>query len=154
MTKLQEPEERIRRAVAVLRKLANSDDRQVYSALIESDIQPEMAEKLVMFLPIAYGRVLLKKMGIRFSNQFKRALNDGTLVEHAFADEPIWSAVVECPREEVSGGISGEHLICVAARSAEFDAANQLLNGGSGPENIVLTPPVILWPVESSKPSY
>lgn len=150
MTTLHETEETIRRAVAMFRKLANSDDGQVCSALIESGVQPEIAEKLVMFLPIAYGRVVLKKIGIRFSDSFKHPLNDGTLVEHAFADEPIWRAIVECACDEVSRGISGEHLLSVAARSAEFDAVNQLLNAGSTPANIVLTPPVILWHIKPS----
>jgi hypothetical protein len=150
MTTLQETEETIRRAVAIFRKLVNSDDGQVCSALIESGVQPEMAEKLVMFLPIAYGRVILKKIRIRFSDTFKHPLNDGTLAEHAFADEPIWRAIVECARDEVSRGIAGEQLLSVAARSAEFDAVNQLLNGRSTPDNIVLTPPLILWPIKPS----
>lgn len=47
---------------------------------------------------------------------------------------------------EIEHGISAQDLLSVAARSAEFDAANQLLNKGSKLQNIAFTPLVLNWP--------
>jgi hypothetical protein len=36
--------------------------------------------------------------------------------------------------------------LAIAGRSAEFDAANKLLNSGSKLESLKFTEPVLLWP--------
>jgi hypothetical protein len=49
-------------------------------------------------------------------------------------------------RAELEQGVPGEDLLVLAARSAEFDAANQFLNQGSKLGNLAFGPPRLLWP--------
>jgi hypothetical protein len=50
------------------------------------------------------------------------ALSDG----RSLSSEPLWEAAVAFARTEVEHGVPGKDLLALAARSAEFDAANQL----------------------------
>jgi hypothetical protein len=70
----------------------------------------------------------------------------GKSIEQPLSSEPVWDAAVAFAHAEVERGVSGQDLLAVAARSAEFDAANQLLNKGSKLENIKFTVPVLGWP--------
>lgn len=54
--------------------------------------------------------------------------------------------------EEVARGVSAEDLLAIASRSAEFDAANQLLNKGSKLQNLVFTPVVLQWGEDGPEP--
>lgn len=46
--------------------------------------------------------------------------------------------------DEMTRGITRPDVLAIAMRSAEFDAVNQLLNGGSELKNVILTPVVLL----------
>ena len=45
-----------------------------------------------------------------------------------------------------SAQVSKQDILVIAARSAEFNAANQLLNRGSKLENLRFTPILLPWP--------
>jgi hypothetical protein len=55
---------------------------------------------------------------------------------------------VSFAKAEVGRGVSEKDLLAVAGHSAEFDAANQLLNRGSRLEDLVLTTALLKWPQE------
>jgi hypothetical protein len=67
-------------------------------------------------------------------------------MEQPLSSEPVWNAVVAYAHTEVERGVSSQNLLAVAARSVEFDVANQLLNKGSKLENIRFNVPVLGWP--------
>lgn len=48
-------------------------------------------------------------------------------------------------RNELGRGVAPKDLLAVAGRSAEFDAANRLLNEGSNLQDVILTPAVLSW---------
>jgi hypothetical protein len=138
--------ESISKAVTVIRKLPFEDDDQVYRAVIASGVETQLAARLVEFLPIAYCRLILASSGARFSNTFRRVLPDGTFAEQLLSAEPVWNAVVGFAEGEKERNVPAGDLLAVAARSAEFDAANQLLKSGSKLENLCFEPPVLLRP--------
>ena len=136
----------IYKAVCVLRELRDLDDLGIYKALLADGLQPPLAARLIEFVPLAYGRVLLTKTGARFSDSFQRKLPTGVLQEHLLSSEPVWSAALEFARSESQRHTSAQDFLAVAGRSAEFQAANELLNRGSKLENLVFTPYLLLWP--------
>jgi hypothetical protein len=133
----------ISKAVAVFRRLQSAQDDEVYYALVAAGIERQLAARLVEFLPLAYCRLILAATGARFSNTFCRVLKDGTFEERLLSDEPVWNAAVAFADAERERGVPGEELLIVAARSAEFQAANQLLQGGSKLENLAFARPAL-----------
>lgn len=142
----------ISKAVALLRKLRFAPDDEVYRALVTAGIERQLAMRLVEFLPIAYCRLILAASGARFSNTFRRALPGGFSEEQLLSSEPIWNAAVVFAESEAEQGVPGEDLLAVAARSAEFHAANQLLQKGARLENLTFASPILLaWPEPSAR---
>ena len=145
MRKANALNEIISQAVTVLRGSQSLDDDRAYHALVETGIAPHLAARLIEFLPIAYCRLILANSGAQFPDTFRRGLADGSFEERALSLEPVWSAAVAYAREEAARGVSHQDLLAIAGRSAEFDAANQLLNRGSKLENVVFTPTLLVW---------
>ena len=134
------------KAVSTLRASPNLDDRAIYNVLVNDGMGRQLAARLVEFAPIVYARLILRSHGARFSNTFRRALPEGSYREQFFSSDPLWNALMAFAHSEVARGVSSQDLLTVAARSAEFDAANQLLNQGSKLQNLVFTSPVLSWP--------
>ena len=97
---------------------------------------------------MAYARVLLENSGVRFPNCYERRLQDGMLDKRPLSSEPVWNAALEFASVEAASGVSKQDFMAVAMRSAEFQAANELLNGGSKLSDIRFTPCLLLWPEE------
>jgi hypothetical protein len=55
---------------------------------------------------------------------------------------------VSFAQAEARRGASKEDVLAVAGRSAELDAANQLLKEGSKPKDLILTTALLKWPQE------
>jgi hypothetical protein len=137
----------IAKAVATLRGSPSSTDGEIHRLLVADGIRPAIAARLVEFLPMAYCRLLLEHLGARFSRTFRRRLEDGEIsAERYLSSEPVWNAVVAFARNEADRGVKAKDLVAVAGRSAEFDAANQLLNKGSKLENVAFAPTLLTWP--------
>lgn len=141
----------IHKAVSTLRELRDLDDLGIYKALLADGLRPPLAARLIEFVPLAYGRVLLTKTGARFSDSFQRKLPTGVLQERLLSSEPVWNAALEFARRESQRDISVQDFLVVAGRSAEFQAANELLNRGSELENLVFTPYRLPWPEDGPK---
>lgn len=138
--------EQISEAVSIFRASRNLDDKGIYEVLILKGFEHRRAARLVEFLPLAYGRFLLGKSGARFSDAYQRMLPGGVSEERPLSSEPVWNAALTFARTESENGISVENFFAVAGRSAEFQAANQLLNKGSKLENLAFTPYLLPWP--------
>lgn len=133
----------IPRVVKLLRESQHLADDEIRKELVRQGIDPDMALRLVEFLPMAYARLVFQRSGARFSDRFKRVGRDGTLREYVLADEPVWKPALGFAQHEIARGTPGSELVAVAARSAEFQAANELLNKGSKLKDIVFTPTVL-----------
>jgi hypothetical protein len=137
----------ISKTVAIFRELPDASDDEIYHKTIAAGIEPKHAARLVEFLPMAYCRLLLAGTGPRFSDMLQRRRHDGGLShEQTLAAEPLWTEIMSFARAEQGRGVPGKDLLALAARSAEFDAVNQLLNRGAKPEDITLSTVVLAWP--------
>jgi len=95
---------------------------------------------------MAYCRVVLADSGVKFCERFQRKLADGQLsAERPLDSDPLWAATLSFAWAEKRSGVSRESLLVVAARSAEFDAVNQLAKRGTKLDDIVLTPTLFQW---------
>jgi len=139
----------IERAVTIIRESSELDDEQLYHALTVAGFERRLAARLLEFLPAAYCRVLLEPSGVRFPDTFQRYCIDGAISPPMpLAAEPIWEAAIEYAQREVKQGISLQQKLQVAGRSAQFHAANELLEKGSKLENLAFTPAILPWPEE------
>lgn len=137
----------ISKAVAIFRESPTASDEEICRRIVWAGIERETAARLVELLPMAYCRLILADSGTRFSDRFQRKLIDGSLSpERALATEPLWQDALSFAIEEKQSGVTGKDLLAIAAHSAEFDVANQLLNQGAKLADIVLTTPVFQWP--------
>ena len=136
----------ISKAVAAMRSAPSSGDVEIYGMLVADGLKPAVAARLVEFLPMAYCRLLLKDSGVRFPNTFQRKQANGKISsERLLSSEPVWKAAIAFARDESERGISRGDLLAVAARSAEFQVVNQMLNQGSNLRDIALTPALLMW---------
>jgi hypothetical protein len=137
----------ISRAVAIFRESPSASDEEICRRIVSTGIESGIAARLVELLPMAYCRSILTDSGTRFSDRFQRKQADGSLApERLLATEPLWEAALTFAIAEKQCGTSGKDRLAIAVHSAEFDAANQLLNRGAKPANLVLTTPVFQWP--------
>jgi hypothetical protein len=122
---------------------------EVFRKLVGTGVERQYAARLVEFLPMAYGRLLLGKAGIHFSEMFQRMTPSGDLTaEQQLSSEPVWEEVVSFAQAEARRGASKEDVLAVAGRSAELDVVNQLLKQGSKPEDLILTTASLKWSQE------
>jgi len=92
--------------------------------------------------------LILQASGARFSETLQQVLPDGGISsERSLSSEPLWEAAVAFARTEVEHGVPGKGLLALAARSGEFDAANQLLKQRcEAARSLVFAPALLLWP--------
>jgi len=142
----------IAKAVALMRRSPSCTDLEIWRKLVAGGLDASVSARLVEFLPMAYCRVMLERSGAKFSASFQRSMANGQITpEQPLSSEPVWNAVLAFAKAETDRGISEEDLVTLAARSAEFHAANQLLNGGSKLKAITFTPVVFPWPDDGPK---
>ena len=127
----------------IFREFPNSTDDELHAALVKAGIESEVASQLLEFIPMAYTRLMLAPKGARFSNFVRVILPDGRIADRLLSEDPIWGAIVRFAEAEADSGIRGADILAVAGRSAEFDAANRLLQQGSKLENLSFDPPLI-----------
>src|SRR5947209_3395563 len=135
----------IAKAVYLFRAFPNLDDYSIYKRLIAEGVESHRAARLVEFLPIVYCRSMLRNSGVRFSTTFRRSAAGGGFEEQMFSSQPVWNAAVTFVDNEARQGVSAQDILAIAARSSEFDAANQLLNGGTKLRGVTFSSPVLLW---------
>ena len=111
------------------------DDDEVRAILERAGVAPWLAQRLVLFLPLALGRRLLA--GATLTKTFR----DGE-VERPLSDEPVYAAA-----EARSHRAGKQELEVIGLRSSEVHAVNTALNHGSRLEDLVLSPPTFVSPL-------
>ena len=137
----------IAQAVALLRSRTDLGDVAIYRELARHGVERPIAARLVEFLPMVYCRLIFLKSGLRFPETYRRALSDGTYSPSvSLSGDTLWNEAKKFAEAEIKSGVNGQSLLAIAGRSAEFDAANKMLNNGSKLEDIEFTETVLLWP--------
>jgi hypothetical protein len=107
-----------------------SDDNQIEQELRGRGIEAGLAEDLVAFAPIAFGREVLQQLGVKYSDLYRlHSLTDGSEREMSFANEMAYAwarAMIGLYRTPERN----EVFKLVATRSAELAAINNALHSG------------------------
>lgn len=128
-----------------LRALADNpheDDGAIVNLLTSWGVPETQAQLLVGFLPIAFGRHIVSKLGrITLSEEFGVFDSDKRLHLAPLRAAPYFEqarAVAE------RGQLSRDEFCAIALRSSEMSAANQILGDGKKLDGCRMSPPVLL----------
>jgi hypothetical protein len=135
-------------------ELSDADDDELAEALVAHEISPEDAERILAFVELAFGRVLLSSSRAVFSDTYLIENPDsGRRVRGRFATEPAYVAAMQYAQAH-----AGEDAIAlIGERSSEVQAALKLLPEGAplGDLDAVFVEPVLLRvPLPERPPSW
>jgi hypothetical protein len=111
-------------------------DQEVWEQLTAAGVSPWLAERLVVFLPMAYVRRLLADV----------SFSDGLATPGArlaLQEEPVYLAALA--RAQLAGR---EEIQRIALRGSEFDAVNNALKAGSQLSNLRLSETALVSDLE------
>jgi hypothetical protein len=134
------PEEAVERLATVLMADSEVCPDDIYDALAKAGVPDDVADRAYKFTQIAWGRVLLGGLGLRFPPDYFCLNASGDIIESGqLEDEPFFVAAtaVAADRRRAKG------FSRFAAMSADVSAINSALHAGSKPENLSLAPPAL-----------
>ncbi|WNG37225.1 hypothetical protein F0U61_28785 [Archangium violaceum] len=142
----------VSRAVAAFVAPSDRDDELIYEELRSQGATPLEAEKLVAYLPLAFGQVLVQHMGPRFPDS-ALFVTAGTRNERPvfLPEDPLWCESIRLAEEAIAdGSLTRDQFNAIALRSSTLHALNNALNAGSKPEDLVFAPSVITLSAEAA----
>jgi len=145
------PQESILIAVQMLCSWPDSSDEELIHKLVGAGMERGHATRLILFIPCVYARLILKSLGVQFSEKFVRSYGGGRFSkERTLASETVWLEVSEFAHINISA-LSSQERMLVAGRSPEFGVINQALNSGANASDMVLSHLVVFWPEEQPR---
>lgn len=135
--------EELIRCTEVFVALREHEDSELVRMLVGRGFPLESAERLVAFLPIAFGRRVIRQLGtVKFSDSFSIRDKVGLF---QLSEEPIYRVAVDVAESMTDyPGLSSEVFSAVALRSAELSAANKALNAEDSIDGAEFGP-VVFW---------
>jgi hypothetical protein len=123
------------RLILAAEKLAEKlqlDEEQQVEALKNAGFEEGEANRLVVFLPLAFSRPALEELGIEHFAPVVGATNaDGTPFEVLLARQPEYVVGLEVARKHRRMGFMDQEVFAsIAGSSAEIDAVSKALNAG------------------------
>jgi hypothetical protein len=130
---------------ALLVEHPDFDDETLVRTLESRGVEGVLCERLVTFVPLAFGRVSLQADPPRFSDEYLVPAGSASAPrsKHRFVDEPVYVAAHELAQRWLHEG-STTSLASVAAHSAEVSAVRQLVRPGVSAGSLVLTEPLLV----------
>jgi hypothetical protein len=119
-------------SICHFRACADADDEVLVNRLVSHGFARLEADRLAVFLPIAFDRVILERLGLKhFTTDFSVRDRRGKWVHRELASESVYVTGLELAREaRATGVVSCEDFRAVVLRRAELNAANDALNQG------------------------
>ena len=142
--------EQVKRGVhALLRAQAASDDA-VVEHLVSAGVTPLNAERLCVFLPLAFGRAELTRLGMRaFPWTLRIETADHAVLQHDISADAYFKAALQLAVETLEGaGIDGPDYDALARLSPEVNATLRAKSTG-----VDLSVAALIEPVWRSKES-
>jgi len=106
------------------------DDDEALTKIVENrGYKIDLAERFVAFMPLAFGRVVISKIGdVSFTSNYKVKEQNQ---EFALNEEPIYCLAYKLAIESYEKGIIEREIFsAIATRSAELNSVNKALNAG------------------------
>ena len=138
-------EDIVRRAIPIFVQNAEFNLEPIRIGLIIARLKRQEVERVIEFVPLAFGRSLLDGMGIAFEDDYVRVDKDGNeRMRGKLADEPIYVAALKLA-PVVMQSMGQDAFMAVAMRSAELQATNEALNHGANPADLQASTPLLEW---------
>jgi len=138
-------EEMVRAAIPIFVQNAAFNLEPIRVGLIIARLKRPDVERVIEFVPLAFGRSLLDGMGIQFEDYYIRLDRDGNeRLRRDLKDEPIFEAALKLA-PIVMQQLGQDAFMSIAMRSSELQATNEALNHGASPAGLQASPPVMQW---------
>jgi hypothetical protein len=119
-------------AVKILAACLRSGEVDEVGALVSEGFALDVAHRLAAFVPSAFARPPLERLGIRFSDEMSVKSPDGRDMHIVLAKQPEFVASLALAREHYSSGIlPADTFETIVDSSAEVDVASKALNEGA-----------------------
>ena len=109
-------------------------------------------------MPLAFARAFVDDLGIEFRENYIRFdPQTNRRVSKKLMDEAVYREAFSYAFSLLAEKQTGDEFTAVVFRSSEFVAMNKAMNDGSRPEDLVSSPPVLLWDEktdEQGKPAH
>jgi hypothetical protein len=117
------------------------------SFLFEQGFKEEVVHKIGSFVPLAFTRYILRSLGVTFSNTYMEITSEGIARDGLkLCDEPIFQRAMVLAEFLIRSPQYQVGMKFLSMTSSEFRAINQSMTNGSKPQDLVLSPPVIIDP--------
>jgi len=140
-------------ALTVFTQYESSDWKSLESAMYAAKMPKLHAERILEFMPIAFGRVLMRDSGVEFQGTYERrkpGAKSGR--EFQIGANQIYVESVAYAKRQAKRESGMEVLTAVANRSPELKAIQDKVNEGVEPQNIVLSKPILGWTRKPENP--
>lgn len=140
-------------AIVIYTQYESSTWEALETAMHATKMPKRHAERILEFMPIAFGRVLMKDSGVEFQSSYERRKPGSTKgKEFSFAKNDTYKASLAYGQRQQQSSSGLPRINAVAVRSPEIKAIEEMVNSGVKPENIVLSNPVFGWSKKPENP--
>ena len=140
-------------AITIFTQYESSTWEALENAMYATRMPKMHAERILEFMPIAFGRVLMRDSGVEFQESYERR-KPGAKKGREFqvAANQVYVESVAYAKRQAKSSSGIEMLTAVANRSPEVKAIEDKVNEGVEPNNIVLSRPVLRWTRKPENP--
>ena len=141
------PDAAVRCLAEIIAKGGEYDELDLYNGMAEAGVPDEEADRAFKFTQIAWGRVFLDGLGIKFAPDYfcfdahGDAIESGLLSSHPY----FAIAMALAPQYAAAPGFAR-----FAQMSGDVNAVNSALHNGSKPENLTLASPGLFMEAPTS----
>jgi hypothetical protein len=133
------------KGVETFRDNSQADEQTLINMLISKGIDNQDALDLVDFIPIAFARAGFEHLSIKFQDYVEKVTRNGTVIERKRLSEiAIYNEAYKFAGENAGLFLDNDEFLAIQVYSAEFKVINDMLNQGSEPANIMLSPITML----------
>jgi hypothetical protein len=133
-------------AIVIYTQYESSTWEALETAMYATKMPKRHAERILEFMPIAFGRILMRESGVEFQPTYERRKPDSAKrKEYAFAKNAAYIASLEYAERQNQSVTGLPTLNAVAVRSPEIKAIEDMVNSGVETQNIVLSKPILGW---------
>lgn len=132
----------IGKAIAVFENSPGASADTIIKGIESHTRNEDLAVALYRFIPIAFCRIILPEPA--YSDEYVIADKKNGDKSYSFSSDKVYNAVLTESREYLAQEPDQEKVVNVLVNSADFDAINKALHGGSELKDLVFGPSVFL----------
>jgi len=140
------PKELVNLVVEWMQKYPDTDEKELIPSLVKCGEVESLALELIVFVPLGFGRALMKRIGARLKETYSVYTDSRHSKSYPLHDSPIYCEAYRMAEDIYEGRIRGINFLAIAGRSPEVRGLNEALNKGSDPKNLVFGEPFMYRP--------